>query len=123
MAMYMILFVLDNPQFLDEVLDAWDEIGVSGVTIIDSTGINRRRQALQVGTPFMAGINRILSGDLETHNTLFTIVQNETIVHECIVAAEKIVGDLNQPNSGVLAAWEIPIVKGIPSMKENLEDV
>jgi len=119
--MYMILFVLDNPEYLDEVLDAWDEIGVSGVTIIDSTGINRRRHALQVGTPFMAGINRILSGDLETHNTLFTIVQNETIVQECIVAAEGIVGDLNQPNSGVLAAWQIPIVKGIPFLKENLE--
>jgi len=118
----MVLFVLDNPQYLDEVLDAWEEIGVSGVTIIDSTGINRRRQALQVGTPFMAGINRILSGDLETHNTLFTIVQNKTIVKKCIVAAEKIVGDLNQPHSGVLAAWEIPIVKGIPSLEENLEE-
>ena len=112
--MYMILFVLDNPEHLDEILDAWDDIGVSGVTILDSTGINRHRHAIQVGAPFMAGINRLMSGDQETHNTLFTLVQDEILVQKCLEVAESIVGDLNQPNSGVLAAWQVPFVKGIP---------
>jgi nitrogen regulatory protein PII len=119
--MYMIFFVLDNPEFLDEILDAWEAIGVSGVTIIDSTGINRRRQAQQVGTLFMAGINRIMSSDLETHNTLFTIVQNENLVQKCLESAESIVGDLNQPNSGVIAAWPISYVKGIPTQQSGKE--
>jgi hypothetical protein len=116
--MYMLLFVLDDPEYLDDILEAWDAIGVSGVTIIDSTGINRYRRATQVGTPFMAGINRFMSGDEEIHNTLFTIVQDETMVQKCLKAAESIVGDLDQPNSGVLAAWPIPIVKGVPFKNE-----
>lgn len=119
--MYMLLFVLDSPEYLDDILDAWDAIGVSGVTIIESTGINRRRRATQVGTPFMAGINRLMSGDEETHNTLFTIVQDETIVQKCLEAAESIVGDLDQPNSGVLAAWPITYVKGVPLENESDE--
>ena len=45
--MHMVLFVLDDPELLDEVLDVWEAIGVSGVTIMDSTGINRRRLARQ----------------------------------------------------------------------------
>ena len=120
--MHMILFVLDDPALLDDVLDAWDEIGVSGVTIIESTGINRRRLARQVGTVFMAGINRLMSGDEENHYTLLTIVRSEDRVLKCVAAAEKIVGDLNTPNSGVLAAWPLAYIKGVPESQEDSED-
>lgn len=112
--MHMVLFVLDNPDRLDEILDAWEAIGVTGVTIIESTGINRRRLARQVGTAFMAGINRLMSGDQESHYTLLTIVKGETMVQRCLATVEAIVGDLNTPNSGVLAAWPLPYVKGVP---------
>ena len=36
--MYALLFVLDDPDRLDEVLTAWANIGVRGVTIMESTG-------------------------------------------------------------------------------------
>lgn len=119
--MYVVLFVLDNPNMLDDVLDAWDAIGVSGVTIMDSTGINRRRRAAQVGKPFMAGINRLMSGDQENQYTLLTIVRNEAVVQECVEAAEKIVGDLDLPNSGILVAWPLAYVKGVPSLSQDNE--
>ena len=119
--MHMVLFVLDDPERLDEVLDAWDAIGVTGVTIIESTGINRRRLARQVGAAFMAGINRLMSGDQESHYTLLTIVKGEAVVQRCLAAVEAIVGDLNTPNSGVLAAWPLPYVKGVPD--PALEDM
>jgi hypothetical protein len=117
--MHMVLFVLDDPGLLDRVLDAWDAIGVTGVTIIESTGINRLRRAHQVGTPFMAGINRLMSGDQEMHYTLLTIVRHEGMVERCVSAAEEIVGDLNTPNSGVLAAWPLAYVKGVPSLSQD----
>jgi hypothetical protein len=118
----MILFVLDDPSQLDSVLDAWNEIGVSGVTIMDSTGINRRRLARQVGTTFMAGINRLMSSEQETHYTLFTIVDSVEVVEECTAAVERIVGDLDTPNSGVLAAWPLDYVKGVPNKNQSNED-
>lgn len=120
--MHMILFVLDDPSQLDSVLDAWNEIGVSGVTIMDSTGINRRRLARQVGTMFMAGINRLMSSEQETHYTLFTIVDSVEVVEKCTAAVERIVGDLNTPNSGVLAAWPLDYVKGVPNKNHLNED-
>lgn len=120
--MYMILFVLDDPAELDAVLDAWAQIGVSGVTFIESSGINRRRRARQVGTTFMAGINRLMSGVEENHVTLFTIVPDEAMIERCITAVEAIVGDLNLPNSGVLAAWPLAVVKGVPQPGSNQGD-
>ena len=112
--MHMVMFVLDDPDMLDKVLDAWNEIQVSGVTIVESTGINRRAKARQVGAPFMAGINRMMGSVMEGHYTLFAIVKGEQMVSSCIAAAESVVGDLNQPNSGVLAAWPLSNVKGVP---------
>ncbi|MBN1430714.1 MAG: hypothetical protein JXB07_20260 [Anaerolineae bacterium] len=119
--MYLVMFVLDNPDLLDQVLDAWEAIDVSGVTIVESSGINRRRLARQVGAMFMAGINRLMSGDVETHCTLLAIVKGESMVHACVEAAEKIVGDLNNPNSGILAAWPVPYVKGVPDPTQKPE--
>jgi hypothetical protein len=120
--MYMVLFVLDDPALLNDILDAWEEIGVSGVTIIESTGINRLRRARQVGTAFMAGINRLMSGDQEMHYTLLTIVRSENIVIQCVAAAETIVGDLLEPNTGVLAAWPLTYVKGVPALAEEIQE-
>lgn len=112
--MHMVMFVIDNPDLLDQVLDAWETIEVSGVTIIESTGINRLAKARQVGAPFMAGINRMMSSNMEGHYTLFTIVKGQEMVNACIRAAESVVGNLDEPNSGVLAAWPVSYVKGVP---------
>ena len=117
--MYMVLFVLDDPGLLDKVLDAWNEIGVSGVTILESTGINRRRRAQMIGTSFMAGINRLISSDVENHYTLITVVKDETDVERCTSVVEQLTGDLNTPNTGILAAWPLTFVKGVPLSREQ----
>jgi len=113
--MYMVMLVLDDPDRLDEVLGAWEAAGVSGSTIIESTGINRRRMAKLAGTNVMAGINRLISSGEEGHYTLFVIVPDETYVHACLDATEQIVGNLDLPNTGVLAAWPLSHVKGVPA--------
>lgn len=113
--MYMIMFVLDNPEQLDDVLDSWAALGVSGVTIVESTGIARRRLARGVGTTFMSGINRLMTGDQENHVTLFSIVADDSTAAKCLAASEEIVGDLKEPNSGVFAAWPLTLIKGVPT--------
>lgn len=117
--MYMVVFVLDDPNQLDNVLDAWHAAGVSGVTIIESTGINRRWRARQVGSVLMAGMNRLIGDTQEGHYTLLVIVPDETLVQTCLQAAEAVVGNLDQPNTGVLAAWPITIIKGVPGTSDS----
>ena len=55
-----------------------------------------------------------MSGDQEMHYTLMAIVSNEAFVQQCVTAIETIVGDLDEPNTGVLAAWPLVFVKGVP---------
>ena len=37
--MYLILFVLDNPDKLEDLLNAWEEAGTGGATVLVSTGM------------------------------------------------------------------------------------
>ncbi len=112
--MFMVMLILDDPNRLDEVLRAWEALGVSGATIVESTGVNRRRRARQVGASFMAGINRLTGEDDEGHFTLFVIVEDEAMARACLSAVEGIVGDLDGPDTGVLAVWPLAFVKGVP---------
>ena len=42
--MYMIYFILHDAAHLDDVLEAWQAVGVTGVTLMESTGAFRRQQ-------------------------------------------------------------------------------
>ena len=117
--MYALLFVLDDPDRLDEVLTAWNSIGVRGVTIMESTGWQRRRiQQSMLGARFdfasLAGGAR-----LENHMTLLVVVENRDIVQKALEAAESIVGNLDGPDTGILVAWPIEIIKGLPTEEET----
>jgi len=109
--MYMIMFILDDSDLLDQVLEAWAELGISGATIIESTGLHRRRQCKHIPM-------RYAYGETESeecgNTTIFVIVEGEAMVHACLDATEKITGDLNAPNSGVFASWPLSVIKGVP---------
>jgi len=111
--MYMVMLVLDDPAQLDAVVDAWAAVGISGATIVESTGIYRQRTArrqLHARYAFGGG-----AADEFGNVTLFAIVPNETVARSCLAAAESVVGDLDGPNTGVLAAWSLMLVKGVPA--------
>ena len=44
--MYMIMFVLDDPEKLPVLLEAWEKAGLGGVTILESTGMHRVKRRL-----------------------------------------------------------------------------
>jgi hypothetical protein len=108
--MYMIMLVLDNPGQLDDVLAAWENVGIRGATIVESTGIQRlRKKHVPMRYIFAApGFTE------EGHLTLFVIVQTKKMVNDCLRATQEVVTDLEGPNTGVFAAWPLTVVRGVP---------
>lgn len=111
--MYMIMFVLDDPDLLDRVLDAWSEVHVSGGTIVESTGLYRRAHK-RVPMRYSYGAETTVE---KGNITLFAIVESESIVVACLNVTERVVGNLDEPDTGVFASWPLPIVKGVPTAK------
>jgi nitrogen regulatory protein PII len=100
---YLVVFVLDNPDRCQDVLNAWENVGAKGITILESTGIGRVRQVgIRDDIPLMPSLSDLFKG-AETHNrTLFSVVDDLDLAHALDKAAQSIVGDLKKPNSGLL---------------------
>ncbi len=105
--MFMIMFVLNDRKQVDRILEEWHKAGINGSTLIDSTGAYRRRMRIP-GRYAYAMTNMD-----EMNVTLFAMVSAEEAVKNCLKATEKILGDLDQPNTGIFSYWPLAGVKGI----------
>jgi hypothetical protein len=101
----MILFVLHDSEKLRDVLDAWEEAGISGATVLFNTGIGRIRenQALREDLPMLPTVEDFLPVPEHLGRTLFTITDDESLIPKIVQATEGVVGDLNEPNRGIMA--------------------
>jgi hypothetical protein len=113
--MYMILFVLDDSDYLDAVLEALTGIGVTGVTILDSTG-SYQHLAKRIPMPYTFSDN---SNIQKGNTTIFTIAPDEETVDICRERIEGVVGNLDNPNTGVFSAWPLTHIKGIPFTRKS----
>jgi nitrogen regulatory protein PII len=112
--MKMILFVLNDPTRLLDLLKAWKDAGVSGSTVLFSTGTGRLHQsiALRDDLPLMPSLSDffVQSGDLS--RTIFSIVRDE-FVERIFKVTEEIVGDLDKPGNGILVVLPVDSVHGL----------
>jgi len=113
--MYMIMCILDDPSRLDTVLQSWSEKGISGATIVESTGLHR---CIGKHIPM-----RFLYGGAQSEETgnvtLFIVVEDEQMVITCLNAVEQVVGNLDEPDTGIFTAWPVPIVKGVHPCRKD----
>jgi nitrogen regulatory protein P-II 1 len=113
--MNMILFVLHDPEKLRQVLDAWKEAGVSGATVLFSTGMGRiqQNQSLRDDLPLMPSLEDFFPQSESLSRTIFSVVDDETVVEKVIAATERVVGDLEQPDRGLLMVLPVSRVYGL----------
>jgi len=106
--MFMILCVVDDPHKVNDVMKAWQAVGVPGVTVFESTGLHRIQKAPHIPMRFLIGGMESERGNL----TLLTVVEDEAMIQRCLEAAESVIGDLNSSNSGIFTAWPLTFAKG-----------
>lgn len=109
--MYMVLFVLHDQNLLQDVLDAWEEAGVSGITVLFSTGLKRMqsRDVLREDLPLIPSLDDLVAQEEQFNRTLMTVIQDDTLLDAVVSATQAVTGDLNLPNTGILTV--LPVVK------------
>ena len=111
---YFVLLVLDDPGLSEALLDAWEAVGVRGVTILESSGIGRyRRGSLRDDMPLMPSLRNLLRGEQEHHRTFFSIVEGEEQVERLARAAQTVTGDFGLPNTGIFIALPVSHAYGL----------
>ena len=112
---YMVIAVIDELAKCPSILEAWEATGVAGVTILESTGLGRIRkgQGFMDDLPLMPSLRNLMQTREEHHRTLFTVVRDEAMVDRIFEATEKVLGDLKEPDKGILFALPVARTFGI----------
>lgn len=119
--MNMILFVLHDPEKLSDVLAAWEECGVPGITVWDSIGLGRLRdkEALRDDIPLIPSFSDFFSQPEQNGRTIFSILDDDGLIPVIIEATERVVGDLEQPGAGILAVLPVSQARGLRKRKPD----
>ena len=117
--MYLILFVLNDPDKLEEVLIAWEEAGIQGATVLFSSGLGRFREldAWRDDMPLIPSLSDFYQVPENTNRTLFTNVGSDAEVEAILTATRRVVGDLDEKDSGLLLVLPVAKAYGINKRK------
>jgi hypothetical protein len=109
--MYFVLFIMHNPDLLEELMDAWQEVGVKRATVLLSTGMRRLREKpwIRDDIPLMPSLSDFYEASEAFSRTIFTTVKDESMIDAILAATERVVGDLHNHETGVFLV--LPMVR------------
>ena len=86
---YLVVFVVDDPDECTTILESWEAVGVTGVTILESTGLGRMKRAgLRDDLPLMPSIRDLLQTREVHHRTLLSVVDDQETVDKMVAAVQ-----------------------------------
>jgi len=112
--MNVLFIVLNETDYLDEILDAFVEIGVKGATILDSQGMGSAITNSGRGKePFFGGIRSFLENARPYNKTIFTVIEGEYLLQQAINTVKNIVGDMSKPGVGLMFSLPVGNIYGM----------
>ena len=111
---HLVVLIADDPDDVPDILSAWEEAGVLGVTILESTGLGRiRRAGLRDDLPLMPSLWDLLGAEEVHHRTLLSVVDEQAKVDIMVATAQKIIGNLDDPHTGFMFVVPVEQVYGL----------
>jgi nitrogen regulatory protein PII len=112
----MVVAVIPNLDRCQDVLETWEHLGVTGITILESAGLHTLRQmrGRRDDLPLMPSLHHLLEAQEYHHRTAFAIVEDGFDVDALLSATEQAVcGDFNSPDSGLIFVMPVTHVLGL----------
>ena len=117
----LLAVILYKPSQLPDLLAAWQNAGVPGVTILESAGGYRATNWLQqVG---LGAIGDLFSSKDVQSRTLLTVIEDNKVLERAIAEADRAIGDFSRPRQGVLFVVPVNRALGIiaPEAMDKVE--
>ena len=114
--MYLLVNVLEQSEQLPTIMEQFAKIGITGSTVIDSTGMGRVLMRTRATLPVMQQINKVTT-DLESSNkTILTVIREKKRLDKAIKIVKSLCGDLGQPGKGILFTLPLDLVEGVSEL-------
>ena len=108
--MKLLVLVLNKEELLDDILEAFVEVGITGATILDSVGMGHK---LAYEIPIFAGLRKSIKTS-DYSKTIFSVVQDDETLEEAVKIIGEII-DFNETGTGLLFTVPLLMVKGLKS--------
>jgi nitrogen regulatory protein PII len=109
-AMVLLVYVCNQAEKLDEILEGFLEIGITGATVIDSVGMG---QIISSEVPIFAGFRALFRGASSVNKTIISVVDERAKVDAARGIVEEAVGSLDVPGAGIFFTIPVADVKGL----------
>jgi nitrogen regulatory protein PII len=117
---YLVVLIVENIEHCPEILDAWEEAGVLGVTILASTGLGKiRRAGLREDIPLMPSLQDLFVSEEVQNRILMSVVDSQEMVDRLVIIAQKVIGSLEDPHTGFL--FVVPVIQSYGLGKHRID--
>lgn len=107
--MELLIVILNQPEYLNDILEGFYEAGISGATVIETTGMGR---TLCDKVPIFGGLRSIVQGCRPNNLTIFSVVRSEEKLNKAIKVIEEHLGDISKPNTGFFFTVPVNMARG-----------
>lgn len=105
--MYALFLVLNETEYLDEILARFVDVGVRGATILDSKGMASALEGYGArDLPFFQAFKK---GTRPYNKTIFTVLESEELVERTARAIQDVLEEIPRPGVGFM--FSLPIAK------------
>lgn len=109
---YVLFIVLNEPEYLSEILFKMRQLGLRGATVIDSMGSTELVRDIY-RMPVIGGLMKSIDGDTKYNKTIFSVIEREEQVERVMNNIEKILGgDMKKPNKGIMFVLPVTHIRG-----------
>lgn len=115
--MYALFVVLNEIDYMEDILSGFVEKKISGATILDSQGMgsalaNSDNDDIPLFSKF-----RMLIGDSHPYSkTIFTVLENDMMVNKAVSVVQEVLSDIKDTGAGFM--FTVPVAK-VYSMKKD----
>lgn len=110
--MELLVLILKKTHVLGDLLQQLAEIGVTGATVLEGTGM-ARALVNDDELPMFGVLRRVFAdAEREPSRVVMMVLTDEAMV-KAKATIREVVGDMNEPNTGIMFAVPVTFVEGI----------
>jgi len=121
MMSYLVVMIVNQIEHVPEILSKWENLGIKGITILESTGHGKlKRAGLLDNLPLLFSLETLQELQEIHHRTVFSVVDSEALVEKMIATAQEVIGNLEEEHTGFLFVLPVLKVIGFQKPKSSL---
>ena len=107
--MKLVIIFLNKVEYLEDLMSAFLEIGVSGATVLSSIGMGR---IISHHIPIFAGLQDAFAGSSPANKTIISVVDEE-LVEKIAEVLQDVCGGFDEPGSGIMISLPVEKIYGL----------